>query len=86
MIFSSEEISEFRSDVIDLLECVERGLLALDKGASQPNHDLIVRSLHSLKGGAKVLEMDSFYKHVQECENFFSNFDVNTEVSKDVLC
>lgn len=86
MIFSSEEISEFRSDAFDLLECVERGLLAIEKGvSSQTHHDLIVRSLHSLKGGAKVLEMDSFYNHIQEVENFFSNFDINAENSKDVL-
>lgn len=70
--FSAEELLEFKTEAMELLDQAEDSLLKIDKGASyKANYDSIFRAFHSLKGGAGMLGLDELMKHMHHLEDHF---------------
>ncbi len=70
MEFSREEIEEFNTEALDLLDEAERNLLSLERGANFSNtYAAIYRVFHSLKGGAGMLDLKVLAGHMHKLEN-----------------
>lgn len=64
MSFSQEEVEEFESDAMEMLDSVERDLLALDKGGElKAIYDAIFRVFHSLKDAAGMMALHALQEH-----------------------
>lgn len=70
MIFTHEEINEFKEEAFELLGKAEESLLALDKGSRlKPHYDVLLRSFHNIKGAASIIGNEALQHHMHELEN-----------------
>lgn len=75
MSFSKEEIEEFKSEALELLEVAEKSLLDFDKGNDfKTTFDNVFRCFHNLKGSAGMMEMAELQTHTHELENKLMQF------------
>ncbi|RYZ99366.1 MAG: response regulator, partial [Proteobacteria bacterium] len=73
MPFSSEEISEFKTEAEELLDGAEKCLMAVQRGEDFKGHyDAIFRVFHSLKGAAGMMEMPIVQSHMHQVETIFT--------------
>lgn len=83
MVFSNEEMEEFKAEALDLLDVAEKSLLALDSGADfRPAFDAIFRGFHNLKGAAGMMELLKLQAHTHELENILMQFKEDTTIPK----
>lgn len=75
MSFSEQEIEEFKTEAVELLDVAEKSLLALDLGSSfKQTYDAVFRSFHNLKGAAGMMEMHRLQAHTHELESVLMPF------------
>lgn len=75
MSFDEQDLIDFKAEATDLLETAEKSLLSLDQGADfRPMFDSVFRSLHNLKGGASMMELERLQEHAHEFENELMKF------------
>jgi two-component system chemotaxis sensor kinase CheA len=75
MSFSDQEIEEFKTEAVELLDVAEKSLLALDLGSSfKQTYDAVFRSFHNLKGAAGMMEMHRLQAHTHELESVLMPF------------
>lgn len=85
MMFSDEEIQEFKIEAQELIDSAEVELLAVEnKGAFPQHYDAIFRVFHSLKGGAAMLGMEKLQAHMHSLENIFTNLKGQKEIEKNL--
>lgn len=88
MSFSEQDIKEFKTEALELLDVAERSLLSLDDGEDfRSCFDAIFRSFHNLKGAAGMMEMLPLQAHMHELENLLMRFkDASILPKKYVTC
>lgn len=75
MSFSNQELEEFKTESLDLLDHAEKSLLSIDKEGDFPKiFDSIFRCFHNLKGASGMMEMSSLQAHVHELETILMPF------------
>lgn len=75
MSFSEQEIEEFKTEAVELLDVAEKSLLALDLGSDfKKTYDAVFRSFHNLKGAAGMMEMTRLQAHTHELESILMPF------------
>ncbi len=75
MAFSDQEIEEFKTEALEMLDAAEKSLLSLDGAAAfKPAFDTVFRCFHNLKGGAGVMELTALQTHTHELENILMGF------------
>jgi len=85
-IFSEQELEESKSDLIELLDDAETGLLNLDGGADfNSSFDSIFRALHNLKGAAGMLQLERLEAHVHEFETILLSFKGKCSIPKSYI-
>lgn len=84
MSFTEQEIAEFKTEALELLEMAEKSLLALDGGADfQAGFDAVFRGFHNLKGAAGMMELQQLQAHTHELENIWMSLKSGSSVSKE---
>lgn len=82
--FSAEEVDEFKSDAVEMLDAAEEDLLALDKGAEfSAKYDAVFRVFHSLKGGAGMTGLSDLQEHMHKLENLLIQCKTSLEVMRE---
>ncbi|MFA5582732.1 MAG: chemotaxis protein CheW [Bacteriovoracaceae bacterium] len=75
MSVSSAEMEEFKIEAFELLDIAEKSLLGMDEGEDFNScFNAIFRSLHNLKGGAGMMELDELRDHTHKLETIFTQF------------
>jgi chemotaxis protein histidine kinase CheA len=70
--FRLDDIEEYRSEAIELLDQAEKSLLAVDGGEEFASHyNSIFRVFHNLKGSAAMLSLFEIERHVHQIETLF---------------
>lgn len=70
-----KDLEDFKTEAFELLDLAEKSLLGLDSGESFTTcFDAIFRSLHNIKGGAGMMELEEIQKHTHELETIFMSF------------
>lgn len=68
-----EELEEFKSEILELLESAEKALLAFeelpDNQSSDSLYNEVFRAYHNIKGAAGMLEWKELMEHVHHLEN-----------------
>jgi len=83
MNLSDEDIAEFRTEAVDLLDLAEEGLLQLDRGGDfKVNYDAVFRVFHSLKGGGGMLGLNELQAHMHKLENKLSESKARGVITK----
>lgn len=84
---SNEDLEEFKTESLELLELAEKRLLALDKGSNDfPSaYDEIFRAFHSLKGAAGMMELNRIQAHTHEMENLLVNSKGLPSIPKELI-
>ena len=86
MSFSDQEIEEFKTEAIELLDVAEKSLLALDLGSEfKLTYDAVFRSFHNLKGAAGMMEMQRLQAHTHELESILMPFKDRNEMPKNYV-
>lgn len=86
MNFSEEEITEFRTEALELLDSAEDALLQLDRGGEfRKNYDSIFRVFHSLKGGGGMLGLTEIQNHMHKLENLLSETKARNGMTKSEI-
>ncbi len=81
-----QEISEFKTEAMDLLDVAEKSLLALDSGGDFKLHyDSIFRTFHNLKGAAGMMELGELQSHMHELENILVNSKESAVLKKELI-
>lgn len=82
MSMSAEELEEFKAEAHELLDIAEKSLLSFDEGAVDYSscYNAIFRSLHNLKGGAGMMELEALRDHTHKLETIFTQFQNKTEI------
>lgn len=82
----SAELEEFKVEATELLDVAEKSLLSLDQGGDFPScYNAIFRSLHNLKGGSGMFEMNELCQHTHELESIFTTFHDKTQIPPQYL-
>jgi two-component system chemotaxis sensor kinase CheA len=85
-MLSSEELQEFKTEALELLETAEASLLKLDEGAAfEPEYNAIFRTFHNLKGAAGMMEFIPLQTHMHTLENILTNLKVTGSIPKDYI-
>ena len=86
MSFSAEEIEEFKTEALELLDTAEKSLLALDQGAEfQSAFDAVFRGFHNLKGGTGMMELHKLQAHTHELENILMGLKAGPIIPKEYI-
>lgn len=86
MSFSQSELDDFKSEAYELLDIAEKSLLSLDEGGDfKVCYNAIFRSLHNLKGGAGMMELEDLQHHTHELETIFTQFQNQGVIPFDYL-
>lgn len=86
MEFSNDEIEEFKNEALELLDEAERHLLSLEKGGDfARTYDAVFRVLHSLKGGAGMLNLLALQSHMHQLENHYQQCKSLKSLSKETV-
>ena len=82
MAFDENELAEFKSEALDLIEEAEKNLLEVESGHDfQPRYDAIFRCFHSLKGAAGMLELENLRMHMHHLEDLFATFQQTLKIA-----
>ena len=69
MSVCDQELEEFKTEAIELLDGAERNLLSLTEcGSFQKIYDSVFRCFHNLKGACGMMELTALQAHVHELE------------------
>lgn len=69
---TGEEVEEFKSEAMELLDEAESHLISLEKGGDfRKTYDAVYRVFHSIKGGAAMLSMEELKSHVHQLETHY---------------
>ena len=86
MNFSEEEFEEFRAEAFELLDTVEKSLMAIDSGSPfKVAFDSSFRSFHNLKGASGIVEMLELQEHTHELENVLMQFETADNIPKSYV-
>lgn len=81
-----DELLEFKTEALEMLEIAERDLLALDRGeAFQPHYDSVFRVFHSLKGASGMLGLTQLQTHMHSLENILSECKTKKQIEPEKL-
>ncbi len=81
---SQEELDEFKSEALELLDAAEKNLLALDSGEDfKIAFDTIFRSFHNLKGASGMMDLTDLQSHTHELESILMEFKSSTSIPRD---
>lgn len=70
MEFTQDEIDDFKSDALEMLDGAEDDLLRFDKGGDFSSiYDAVFRVFHSIKGGAGMTGLVMLQEHMHKVEN-----------------
>lgn len=83
-MLSAEELQEFKTEALELLETAEKSLLKLDEGAAfEPEYNAIFRTFHNLKGAAGMMEFVALQSHMHSLENILTKFKETGSIPKE---
>jgi two-component system chemotaxis sensor kinase CheA len=86
MLFSEQEIEEFKAEALELLEIAEKSLLSLDQGAEfRSAFDAVFRGFHNLKGASGMMELTKLQAHTHELENILMTFKSATRMPSEYV-
>ncbi len=86
MDFSANDIFEFTTESLELLDQAETSLLAIDKGGDFPSmYDAIFRVFHSLKGGSGMLGLLALQSHMHSLENILASVKTKPTLTSDEI-
>jgi two-component system chemotaxis sensor kinase CheA len=84
MGFTNQDISEFRTECLDMLDLAEKSLLALDAhGDFTRAYPELFRTFHSLKGASAMMEMTALQTHLHQLENLLVHFKGSFSIPKE---
>lgn len=85
-MLSAEELQEFKTEALELLETAEKSLLKLDEGATfEPEYNAIFRTFHNLKGAAGMMEFVALQSHMHSLENILTRFKETGAIPKEYI-
>ncbi len=85
-MLSAEELQEFKTEALELLETAEKSLLKLDEGAAfEPEYNAIFRTFHNLKGAAGMMEFVALQSHMHSLENILTKFKETGAIPKEYI-
>ncbi len=86
MSISNEELEEFKTESLELLEVAEKSLLSLDQGAEfKTAFDAIFRGFHNLKGASGMMDMQELQSHTHQLENILMPFKDKSSMPKSYI-
>ncbi len=86
MIFSKEEIAEFRKEISEQLNEAELELRQLESGGDFKHHfDSLLRLFHNVKGTSALLEVADLQKHMEETLNLFQHTKNLSSLSQESI-
>lgn len=86
MSFQEDELSEFRTEAVELLETAEASLLALEQGEDfKVQFDIIFRVFHNLKGACGMMGLVELGAHMHNLENILNSTRDDSKVNKDQM-
>jgi chemotaxis protein histidine kinase CheA len=86
MIFSDEELEEFRKEIVEYLVDAEAQLNHLQKGGNfQEYFDSLFRLFHNIKGSAVLLSITPLHKHMEEILTLFQKVKYLPKVTPEIL-
>ncbi|MBX9767829.1 MAG: Hpt domain-containing protein, partial [Bdellovibrionales bacterium] len=87
MAFSEQELEEFKSEAIELLDTAEKSFLSLENpGADfRSAFDAAFRGFHNLKGAAGMMELFDLQAHTHELETILMNFKDKSSMGPDYI-
>lgn len=75
MSFQSAELTEFKTEALELIDEAERNLLEVEQGLEfRSRFDAVFRCFHSLKGAAGMLALENLRQHMHQLEELFATF------------
>lgn len=85
----SEELEEFKTEILENLERAEQALLVFDglpDGQASPSHyDEVFRTYHNIKGAAGMLEWNELQHHVHQLENVLMQTKGSSSIPKRLV-
>jgi two-component system, chemotaxis family, sensor kinase CheA len=85
-MLSAEELQEFKTEALELLDTAEKSLLKLDEGAAfEPEYNSIFRTFHNLKGAAGMMEFVALQSHMHALENILTKFKETGIIPKEYI-
>ena len=86
MSFSKEDLEEFKSEAVEILEIAEKSLFKIEERVDFRNSfDAVFRALHNLKGASGMMELLSLQNHVHELETIFMQFKEASCIPKEYI-
>ena len=84
MSFTPEELNEFKTEALDMLNAAEEALMTIKE---QPEfkkvYEAVFRALHNLKGGAGMMGLEQLQAHTHEVESLFMRFKESLSLTED---
>lgn len=68
---------EFKQEAFELIDLAEENLLILENQFNKNSYNELMRCLHSLKGGAGMLELNNVEQTVHRLESFIIDLDLD---------
>jgi two-component system, chemotaxis family, sensor kinase CheA len=86
MSFTDQEVEEFKTESLDLLDHAEKSLLGIETETDfAKTFDAIFRAFHNLKGAAGMMEMASLQSHVHELETILMQFKLGPTIPSNYV-
>ncbi|MEO5971659.1 MAG: Hpt domain-containing protein, partial [Bdellovibrionia bacterium] len=86
MYITSEEMNEFKTESLELINKAEESLIALDNGASLKAHyDTILRAFHNIKGSADIIASVKLQSEMHHLENLMIPYASQDSIPKQQL-
>jgi len=86
MAFSKEDLDDFKTEALEILDTAETTFFSIEAGGEfRPLFDTIFRSLHNLKGASGMMELHILQNHIHELETVFMGFKESSIIPKNYI-